>query len=70
VVGAHAGGERNDVITGGVLDVPGQTMFDKMTYLQEQKDEIRKLILQEPRGNVTQCVNLVLPSNHPNADAG
>ncbi len=70
VVGAHAGGERNDVITGGVLDVPGQTMFDKMTYLQEQKDEIRKLILQEPRGNVTQCVNLVLPSNHPDADAG
>ncbi len=70
VVGAHAGGERNDVITGGVLNVPGQTMFDKMTYLQEQKDEIRKLILQEPRGNVTQCVNLVLPSNHPDADAG
>lgn len=70
VVGAHAGGERNDVITGGVVDVPGQTMFDKMTYLQEQKDEIRKLILQEPRGNVTQCVNLVLPSNHPEADIG
>lgn len=70
VVGAHAGGERNDVITGGVLDVPGHSMFDKMTYLQQNKDEVRKLILQEPRGSVTQCVNLVLPSNHPEADVG
>lgn len=70
VVGAHVAGERNDVITGGVLDVPGQTMFDKMQYLQTQGDDLRKLILQEPRGSVTQCVNLVLPSNHPEADAG
>lgn len=70
VVGAHVAGERNDVITGGVLDVPGQTMFDKMKYLETQADDIRKLILQEPRGSVTQCVNLVLPSSHPEADAG
>ncbi|MDR0278759.1 MAG: proline racemase family protein [Paucimonas sp.] len=70
VVGAHVAGERNDVITGGVLDVPGQTMFDKMKYLETRGDDLRKLILQEPRGSVTQCVNLVLPSNHPEADAG
>jgi len=70
VVGAHVAGERNDVITGGVLDVPGQTMFDKMKYLETKGDDLRKLILQEPRGTVTQCVNLVLPSNHPEADAG
>jgi len=70
VVGAHVAGERNDVITGGVLDVPGQTMFDKMTYLQTQGDDLRKFLLQEPRGTVTQCINLVLPSSHPEADAG
>jgi len=28
-VDAHACGEPGRVITGGVLDVPGQTMFDK-----------------------------------------
>jgi len=70
VVGAHVAGERNDVITGGVLDVPGKTMFDKMKYLETQGDDLRKFLLQEPRGTVTQCINLVLPSSHPEADAG
>ncbi|MDE1167856.1 MAG: proline racemase family protein [Pseudomonas sp.] len=70
VVGVHAAGERNDVITGGVLNVPGTTMFEKMQYLQSQGDDLRKFLLQEPRGSVTQCVNLVLPSSHPEADAG
>lgn len=70
VVGVHAAGERNDVITGGVLDVPGKTMFEKMKYLESEADDIRKFLLQEPRGSVTQCVNLVLPSSNPEADAG
>ncbi|WP_236177333.1 proline racemase family protein [Pseudomonas qingdaonensis] len=70
VVSAHAAGERNDVITGGVLDVPGNSMFDKMKYLETQGDDLRKLLLQEPRGSVTQCINLVLPSSHPEADVG
>jgi proline racemase len=70
VVGLHTGGERNDVITGGVLDVPGKTMFEKMRYLETQADDLRKLLLQEPRGTVTQCINLVLPPCDPRADAG
>jgi proline racemase len=70
VVGVHTGGELNEVITGGVLDVPGATMFDKMTYLQDHADDLRRFLLNEPRGRVSQCVNLVLPPTHPDADAG
>jgi proline racemase len=70
VVGAHAEGELNEVITGGVLDVPGKTMFDKMRWLQTEGDDLRKFLLNEPRGKVTQCVNLVLPPTLPEADAG
>jgi proline racemase len=70
VVGVHTGGELNEVITGGVLDVPGATMFDKMTYLQTQADDLRRFLLNEPRGRVAQCVNLVLPSSNPKADVG
>jgi proline racemase len=70
VVGVHTGGELNEVITGGVLDVPGATMFDKMTYLRTQGDDLRQFLLNEPRGRVSQCVNLVLPSAHPEAAAG
>jgi proline racemase len=70
VVGAHAEGEPNDVITGGVLDVPGETMFDKARWLESKGDWLRAFLLHEPRGKVTQCVNLVLPSRHPEAQAG
>jgi proline racemase len=70
VVGAHAAGELNEVITGGVLDVPGRTMFEKMQYLESKADELRQFLLNEPRGRVNQCVNLILPPTHPEADAG
>ncbi|GLU27391.1 proline racemase family protein [Brucella sp. NBRC 12950] len=70
VVGVHAAGELNEVITGGVLDVPGSSMFEKMQYLESQADDLRNFLLNEPRGRVTQCVNLVLPATKPEADAG
>ncbi|MGI9305011.1 MAG: proline racemase family protein, partial [Gammaproteobacteria bacterium] len=70
VVGAHAEGEPNEVITGGVVDVPGVTMFDKARWLESEGDSLRAFLLHEPRGKVSQCVNLVLPSSHPDADVG
>jgi proline racemase len=70
VVGAHAEGEANEVITGGVLDVPGATMFAKARHLETKGDDLRQFLLHEPRGKVTQCVNLVLPPTRPEADVG
>jgi proline racemase len=70
VVGAHAEGELNEVITGGVADVPGKTMFEKMQHLEHHGDALRQFLLNEPRGRINQCVNLVLPATHPEADLG
>jgi proline racemase len=70
VVGVHTAGELNEVITGGVLDVPGETVFRKMQYLETQADDLRQFLLQEPRGRVNQCVNLIVPPTDPRADAG
>jgi proline racemase len=69
-VDAHACGEHGRVIVGGVLDVPGNTMYDKMCHLQEHGDDLRKRMLREPRGYPAANCNLILPSNHPEADAG
>lgn len=69
-VDAHAGGEHGRVIVGGVLDVPGATMFDKMQYLQTHADGLRKRMLREPRGYPAANCNLILPPTHPQADAG
>jgi proline racemase len=69
-VDAHACGEPGRVIVGGVLDVPGATMYDKMCYFQNHADWLRKLMLREPRGYPASCCNLILPATRPDADAG
>jgi proline racemase len=69
-VDAHAGGEPGRVITGGVVDVPGKTMFEKMHYLRTRRDDLRKMMLREPRGYPGLCCNIILPPTHPEADAG
>lgn len=69
-VDTHVCGEPGRVIVGGVLDVPGATMFEKMTYLQNEYDEIRLRMLREPRGYPAANCNLILPPTHPDADAG
>jgi proline racemase len=69
-VDAHAGGEPGRVITGGVLDVPGGTMFEKMVYLREHADGLRQRMVREPRGYPATCCNLILPPTLPEADAG
>jgi proline racemase len=69
-VDAHAGGEPGRVIVGGVLDVPGRTMFEKRLHLEQHLDDLRKRMLREPRGYPGLCCNLVLPPTCPEADAG
>lgn len=69
-VDAHAGGEPGRVITGGVLDVPGRTMFEKKVWLETHGDSLRRLMLKEPRGYPALCCNLILPPTHAEADAG
>jgi proline racemase len=69
-VDAHAAGEPGRVIVGGVLDVPGATMFDKMTWLRANGDDLRLRMLREPRGYPAVCCNLILPATTPEAAAG
>src|SRR5574339_645799 len=69
-VDLHACGEPGRVITGGIMDVPGRTMFEKMKYFEAQRDEIRLRMLREPRGYPALCANIIMPPAHPDADAG
>ena len=70
VVDCHAEGESGKVVVGGVGNVPGQTMFDKRVYLEQNLDQLRELLLFEPRGAVWHNANIVLPSNDPAASLG
>ena len=66
----HACGEPGRVIVGGVINIPGETMYDKMCYLETEGDDLRKRMLREPRGYPAANCNLILPSNNPKAAAG
>jgi proline racemase len=69
-VDAHACGEPGRVIVGGVLDVPGSSMLEKMQHLAAHGDDLRLRMLREPRGYPAANCNLILPPTHPDADAG
>src|SRR5712692_1046869 len=69
-VDVHAEGEPGRVIVGGVLDVPGATMYDKMVHLRTHADDLRRRMLREPRGYPALCCNVILPPTNPEADAG
>ncbi|MGW0705709.1 proline racemase family protein [Streptomyces sp. NPDC002643] len=70
VVDAHAEGESGKVVVGGIGPVPGESVFDKMRYFEEHYDQLRKLLLQEPRGAVWHNANVVLPAGDRRADMG
>jgi proline racemase len=69
VVGCHAGGEIGNVVVGGVLPPPGETVFERMRAL-EADDSLRRLLLREPRGSVAVHANLIVPTNRPDCAAG
>jgi trans-L-3-hydroxyproline dehydratase len=69
VVGCHAGGEIGNVVTGGVLPPPGDTVFEQMRALARD-DSLRRLLLREPRGSVAGHANLIVPPTRPDCDAG
>jgi proline racemase len=69
-VECHAEGEPGRVITGGVPDIPGDTVFAKMKWLEANRDDIRLSMLREPRGYPSLCCNILVPPCDPRADAG
>lgn len=70
VVGCHAEGEIGDVIVGGVLPPTGATMYDKMRTMEREHDDIRRLLLREPRGSVARHLNLLVPPTRSDCDLG
>ncbi len=70
LIEVHCEGEIGKVITSGVIDIPGATMLDKMNYINEVDDSLRRLVTLEPRGCLQMSVNLLLPPTVPGAHAG
>ncbi len=69
VIGCHAEGEVGDVIVGGVVPPPGQTVWEQSRFIATD-GKLRAFVLNEPRGGVFRHVNLLVPPKNPAAQMG
>jgi proline racemase len=69
-VDSHTEGMPTRVITSGVGVLPGATMFDRMRYLVTERDDLRTLLVYEPRGHAAMSGAILQPPTRPDADVG
>lgn len=69
VVSCHAEGEVGDVIVGGVVPPPGETLWAQSRFIHND-GVLRNFVLNEPRGGVFRHVNLLVPPKNPRAQMG
>lgn len=69
VVSCHAAGEVGDVIVGGVVPPPGETVWEQSRFIASD-ETLRNFMLNEPRGGVFRHVNLLVPPKDRGAQMG
>lgn len=69
-VDVHCAGEIGRVITGGVLNIPGATMAEKLNHLNSVDDSLRRWLCSEPRSAPAGSFCLLVPACDPAADIG
>lgn len=69
-VDSHTEGMPARVITAGTGVLPGTTMLEKMRYLEAERDELRTLLMYEPRGHAAMSGSILQPPTRPDADVG
>tara|TARA_R110002124_G_scaffold286271_5_gene466704 strand:+ start:20306 stop:21340 length:1035 start_codon:yes stop_codon:yes gene_type:complete len=68
LIEAHAEGEVGRIVTGGVIDVPGKTIADKLVHINEVDDSLRRFLVFEPRASAQMSTCLIFPPTRPDAD--
>ncbi|TDC75171.1 proline racemase family protein [Streptomyces hainanensis] len=69
-VDSHTEGMPTRVVTGGVGVLPGATMAERRTWFIEHQDELRTLLMHEPRGHAAMSGAILQPPTRPDADMG
>ena len=69
-VDSHTEGMPTRVIVGGVGAIPGATMFDRRRHFIEHLDDVRTLLMYEPRGHGAMSGAILQPPARADADWG
>jgi proline racemase len=60
-VDSHTEGMPTRVITSGVGVLPGATMLERKLYLERERDDVRELLMREPRGHAAMSGAILQP---------
>src|SRR4051794_34016962 len=69
-VDSHTEGMPTRVITAGVGVLPGATMLERKRYVETEADDLRTLLMHEPRGHAAMSGALLQPPCRDDADWG
>ncbi|HEV7168411.1 MAG TPA: proline racemase family protein [Micrococcaceae bacterium] len=69
-VDSHTEGMPTRVITGGVGTIPGATMAERRQWFIDNDDDVRTLLMYEPRGHASMSGAILQPPTRPDADFG
>ncbi|MFD0921349.1 proline racemase family protein [Saccharopolyspora rosea] len=69
-VDSHTEGMPTRVVTGGVGPVPGDSMAQRRRYFIEHLDDLRRFLVDEPRGHPAMSGAILQPPTRPDADWG
>jgi proline racemase len=69
-VDSHTEGEPTRVVIGGVPVIPGATFQEKWAWAKANLDDLRKLLMFEPRGSAVMSGSIVTAPCTPGADVG
>lgn len=69
-VETHTEGMPTRVVTSGIGEIPGSTMFDRRLYFMEHMDHIRHWLMYEPRGHSAMSGAILQKPTRSDADWG
>jgi proline racemase len=69
-VDSHTEGMPTRVITGGVGPIPGATMLERKLHFERDLDDLRLLLMREPRGHSAMSGAILQPPTREDADWG
>src|SRR4051794_5482743 len=69
-IDAHAAGEPLRIVTGGLPELPGDTILERRRYMREHLDHVRRALMWEPRGHYNMYGCVLTPPVSPEAHFG
>jgi len=69
-VDSHTEGMPTRVITGGIDPIPGATMLERKLHFEREMDDLRLLLMREPRGHSAMSGAILQPPTRDDADWG